>query len=171
MINNGTSHYDHDQDGQATIAAGCSSPFRARETETSLAIRYQNERLTVSTDTDGMNTWTECFTIDNVLLPTKYYFGFSAATGELSDNHDIISVHTYRLETSEARLGQDRTFVIPSAPGTNNLQKEKDFATPSVWSTIRLFLRVVVVILVCAVSAFGVYYYFRNRRYFRPTLY
>lgn len=171
MINNGTLHYDHDRDGQSSIASGCSSPFRDRETETSVAIRYQNERLTVSTDTDGTNTWTECFVLNSVHLPTMYYFGFSAATGELSDNHDIISVHTYRLASADGPNNVDRSLIIPSAPTMSSANQETNHVKPSVWSTIKLFLRVVVVILVCAAGAVGLYYYFQNRRYFRPTLY
>ena len=39
---------------------------------------------------------------------SHYYFGFSAATGELTDNHDIISVHTYQLESNELRRTENR---------------------------------------------------------------
>jgi lectin, mannose-binding 2 len=171
MINNGTLHYDHDRDGQSTIAAGCSSPFRDRDTETSVAIRYQKERLTVSTDTEGTNTWTECFALSDVHLPTMYYFGLSAATGELSDNHDIISVHTYRLASIDDLTNLDRSQIIPSAPAMNSSNLDSNHTKSSFWSTIKIFLRVVAVIFVCAAGAVGLYYYLQKRRYFRPTLY
>ena len=35
--------------------------------------------------------------MNGIRLPTGYYFGLSAATGDLSDAHDIISVKTYDL--------------------------------------------------------------------------
>lgn len=35
-------------------------------------------------DIENKNAWKECFSVDNVKLPTRYYFGFSAATGDLS---------------------------------------------------------------------------------------
>jgi len=38
----------------------------------------------VSTDVDGTNSWKLCFKVDGVHLPTGYYFGASAATGDLS---------------------------------------------------------------------------------------
>ncbi len=38
----------------------------------------------VSTDIDDQASWKECFVLRNVKLPTGYFFGFSAATGELS---------------------------------------------------------------------------------------
>ncbi len=57
MANNGSLHYDHDRDGTHTIIAGCESPFRGRETDTFVAIRYQNDRLTVSTAIEGKNVF------------------------------------------------------------------------------------------------------------------
>ena len=47
---------------------------------------------------DGTDDWNECFVVDNVNLPTGYYMGFSAATGELADNHDIISVRVFDVD-------------------------------------------------------------------------
>jgi mannose-binding lectin 2 len=99
MVNNGSLHYDHDKDGTNTELAGCEAPFRNKDYDTFVAVRYHNYKLTVSTDIDNKNEWKECFSVDGVRLPTRYYFGFSAATGDLSDNHDIISVKVYNLES------------------------------------------------------------------------
>ena len=52
----------------------------------------------VSTDILGKNAWAECFRVQGVVLPTGYYLGLSAATGDLSDNHDVLSVKTYELD-------------------------------------------------------------------------
>lgn len=41
--------------------------------------------------------WTECFDIPGFKVPPVAYLGFSAETGELSDNHDIIAVKTNNL--------------------------------------------------------------------------
>jgi len=41
-------------------------------------------RLQVSTDVDGKDTWKECFVVKGIRLPTNYYFGASATTGELA---------------------------------------------------------------------------------------
>lgn len=40
--------------------------------------------LQVSVDVDGKNGWKECFTVHGIRLPVGYYFGVSAATGELA---------------------------------------------------------------------------------------
>ena len=42
-----------------------------------------------------------CFDIEGVKIPTVAYLGFSAETGELSDNHDIISVESRNLYNSQ----------------------------------------------------------------------
>ena len=48
MINNGSLHYDHDKDGTHTEIAGCEAPFRNKDFNTFVAVRYQNYKLTVS---------------------------------------------------------------------------------------------------------------------------
>lgn len=52
----------------------------------------------VSTDIENKAAWKECFVVKGIRLPTGYYFGVSAATGDLSDNHDIMSVRLYELD-------------------------------------------------------------------------
>lgn len=41
--------------------------------------------------------WETCFTIPKVTLPGVVYLGFSAHTGDVSDNHDIISISTHNV--------------------------------------------------------------------------
>lgn len=50
-------------------------------------------------DVDDKNEWKECIDIGGVRLPTGYYFGASAATGDLSG----------RLRVTRLRF----TWVIP----------------------------------------------------------
>ena len=38
----------------------------------------------VSVDIDNTNAWKQCFSVKGVKLPTGYYFGASAATGDLA---------------------------------------------------------------------------------------
>jgi len=171
MVNNGTLHYDHDRDGTHTIIAGCESPFRGRDTDTLVAIRYQNDRLTISTDIEGKNTWKECFSAADVHLPTHYYFGFSAATGDLSDNHDIISVHTYQLESSDERRQQNRRDIIPNAPAAEPERAHTDDPKNSGWSALKIFFLIVFLILVCIGVAVGAYYYLNHQQYQRRRFY
>ncbi|CAF3289326.1 unnamed protein product [Rotaria socialis] len=171
MINNGSLHYDHDRDGTHTSLAGCEAQFRGRDTDTLVAIRYQNDRLTVSTDIEGKNIWKECFAVSDVRLPTHYYFGFSAATGDLSDNHDIISVHTYQLETSEQRRTENRQNIIPNAPSAEPERPHTDDPKGSGWSALKIFFLIMFLILVCLAVGIGAYYYFDRRQYQRKRFY
>lgn len=98
MINNGSLTYDHDRDGTLTQIAGCEAKFRNFEHDTHVSIQYLNNKLIVRTDLENKNEWKLCFEAKNVLLPTGYYFGASATTGDLSDNHDIVSFKFYELE-------------------------------------------------------------------------
>ena len=171
MVNNGSLHYDHDRDGTHTIIAGCEAPFRGRETDTLVAIRYQNDRLTISTDIDGKNTWKECFTASDVHLPSNYYFGFTAATGDLSDNHDIISVHTYQLDTSKERMAEDRRSIIPNAPAAEPERTHTDDPKGAGWSALKIFFLIIFLVLLCLAIGFGAYYYMNNRQYRRTRFY
>ena len=79
------------------------------------------------TNIHGDADWDHCFVVPNVDLPTGYYLGMSAATGDLAgdlanpmvwqwsnfnhsspslpDNHDIISVKTYDMGGPRAAEG------------------------------------------------------------------
>lgn len=98
MVNNGTSHYDHDRDGTHTQLDGCEVKIRNRDFETILSVRYENEVLSVSTDFENKREWKECFRVSGVELPTGYYLGASATTGDLSDNHDVSYIKFYDLD-------------------------------------------------------------------------
>ena len=58
---------------------------------------YQDTSLKVELQYKAENEWTECFETEAFKLPQTAYLGFSAHTGELTDNHDIISVNSYNL--------------------------------------------------------------------------
>lgn len=100
MVNNGTWTYDHDRDGTHTQLDGCEVRFRNVNYETHVRIRYEDDVLSVSTDMDGDSQWKNCFVVNNVELPTGYFFGVSATTGDLSDNHDILGFKFYDLDTN-----------------------------------------------------------------------
>jgi len=45
--------------------------------------------------------WKECFIVDEIRLPTGYYIGISGTTGDLSDNHDILSIRLFELDSND----------------------------------------------------------------------
>ncbi|KAG2455280.1 TMED9 protein, partial [Polypterus senegalus] len=116
MVNNGSLTYDHGKDGRLSELGGCSAEIRNRDHDTYLAIRYSKGRLTVMVDVEDRNEWKECIDVSGVRLPTGYFFGASAATGDLSDNHDIISMKLYQLmvEHTPEEENVDWTKIEPS---------------------------------------------------------
>lgn len=79
--------------------ADCAANFRNAKHDAQISIEYLNNKLTVSTDVENEHEWKDCFKLENVKLPTGYYFGASATTGDLSDNHDIIAFNFHELDT------------------------------------------------------------------------
>lgn len=115
--------------------------FRNARLDTYAAISYVNRRITVRnsvlrdcyfidyisrpclqilTNIHGDSDWDHCIVVPDVDLPTGYFIGMSAATGDLAgqlcsecricddficsspDNHDIISVKTYDMGSPKA---------------------------------------------------------------------
>ncbi|XP_015910376.1 vesicular integral-membrane protein VIP36 [Parasteatoda tepidariorum] len=154
MVNNGTLHYDHDRDGTHTELAGCESKFRNSEHDSHLSIRYERDVLTVSTDVEGKNAWKECFSVEGVKLPTGYFFGGTATTGDLSDNHDIISIRLYELEIPDYKDEEDRSKISPKAsffaPPRDHIDDQ-----PPAMSGFKLFLIIVCVLLGICVCIIG----------------
>eukprot|EP00051_Salpingoeca_urceolata_P000709 m.35524 g.35524 ORF g.35524 m.35524 type:complete len:327 (+) comp10931_c0_seq2:8205-9185(+) len=89
MIGNGKTSYDHSQDGGDAKLAGCWFDFRSERAFAKIV--YDERMLRVYLDTERGDGWEECFVIRRVFLPPSY-FGLSAATGDLADNHDILTL-------------------------------------------------------------------------------
>ncbi|KAL7669566.1 hypothetical protein ACOME3_010218 [Neoechinorhynchus agilis] len=122
MINDGTKHYDHDRDGTHTQLSGCTFFFRSSTDTAFVKIRYLDDRLTVLKRMSTEQDYSTCIEADGVRLPTKYYMGVTAATGDLSDEHRLISFKTYALSATKA-LNEDRSSIVPFAAGS---EKERD---------------------------------------------
>jgi mannose-binding lectin 2 len=98
MIGDGYTSYQHDEDGADNEVAGCEADFRAAASPTKARVTYyRGNYLELKVQWRGWEEWDTCFTIPNVTLPSVTYLGFSAITGEISDNHDIISVTTTNI--------------------------------------------------------------------------
>ncbi|KAL9603884.1 MAG: hypothetical protein Q9219_000822, partial [cf. Caloplaca sp. 3 TL-2023] len=117
MMGNASVSYDKDHDGKDNEIAGCSARgIRDAPVPTKIRLVYFAEKsLTVSLQYKADNEWTDCFETGPLVLPSVAYLGFSAETGELSDNHDIISIETknkyinrgYGEQAAAAGAGKD----------------------------------------------------------------
>jgi mannose-binding lectin 2 len=74
--------------------------------------------------------WIQCFDIPDVKIPNVAYLGFSAETGELSDNHDIVSVQTKNLYDAATR-GQSRKAADQRLKDRAQSKKDKYGKTTS----------------------------------------
>jgi len=72
----------------------------------------------------AVDEWTECFETEQIKLPQTAYLGFSAETGELTDNHDIIAVSSHNLHIRKDR-GAGRDEKVKSKPYNPGGTKEK----------------------------------------------
>ncbi|KAI8802608.1 vesicular integral-membrane protein VIP36 [Cladochytrium replicatum] len=91
MIGDGETSYDHDNDNRATEIGGCAGDFRGKDWPTRAKVKYiKNGYLQVQLSVLGDDNWSDCFLVRNVSLPSMGYLGFTAMTGDVHDNHDIL---------------------------------------------------------------------------------
>ncbi|XP_034026909.1 lectin, mannose-binding 2-like b [Thalassophryne amazonica] len=125
MLGNGTLSYDHDRDGRPTELGGCTAMVRNSVYDTFLLVRYSKNRLTIMTDVEGKRKWKECTEVSGVRLPVGYFFGASSATGDLSDNHDLISMKLYQLTVERTvEEEQEEVVEIPRVDDMSQFQVE-----------------------------------------------
>jgi len=178
MVSNGTLHYDHDSDGTHTQLGGdhtgCEAKFRNKDHDTQILIRYVGDTLSLFTDISDQRVWTKCMKIDGVHLPTNYHFGISAGTGDLSDNHDVISIRMFeqeyvRIEGSEQgkRESIDPFAESVSAPRDHVVDKR-----PSKLGWIgTIFLIIVAIVLIVGVLGFGLFFFQQRQERSRKRFY
>ncbi|KAL6466031.1 hypothetical protein MHYP_G00261640 [Metynnis hypsauchen] len=116
MVGNGSLAYDHDQDGRNVDLGGCTASVRNVDYDTFLLVRYMRNTLMIMMDIEGKQEWKECLEVPGVHMPQGYYFGASSVTGDLSDNHDLISFKLFELtvERSPEELENEEEVLMPS---------------------------------------------------------
>lgn len=107
VVNDGNMAFDHQNDGTSQALAGCLRDFRNKPYPTRAKIQYYMNTLTVWFHNGMTNNEQDievCLRVENIYLPKSGYFGVSAATGGLADDHDIL----HFLTTSLLPPGVDR---------------------------------------------------------------
>ncbi|OJD10519.1 hypothetical protein AJ78_08493 [Emergomyces pasteurianus Ep9510] len=130
MLGDGQTAYDQAHDGKSNELDGCSARgLRGASVPTKARITYfQDKSLSVDLQYKSDNSWTPCFTVEAseerpIKIPTVSYLGISAETGELSDNHDIISINAYSLYSQAP--GDQRTGSSGAGAGRGKKDKQK----------------------------------------------
>ena len=100
MTNDGTKIYDHHRDGITQQIGGCLRDFRNKPFPVRVKVEYYKRILTIYYHaglSNDLSNYEICARVENVDLPANGYFGVSAATGGLADDHDVLSFLTHSL--------------------------------------------------------------------------
>lgn len=104
MVNDGTKAYDHQNDGSTQQLAGCLRDFRNKPFPVKAKVEYFRNVLTVLFHNGMSNNdrdFEVCLRVENVFLPKSGFFGISAATGGLADDHDVLKFAVHSLRSPE----------------------------------------------------------------------
>lgn len=106
---------------------GCHAS-RVRNTNGNVAmrVRYEKGELSVAYrlpagDGDTELAWQTCLFIPKITLPENYFFGFTAATGALADDHDIANITIVDI--------RDTAFSTPFGQQQQQQQQQQPVAT------------------------------------------
>ncbi|RXN09874.1 VIP36 isoform X2 [Labeo rohita] len=141
MVGNGTISYDHERDGRPTELGGCNAMVRNLKHDSFLFMRYVRRRLTIMLDINGQHEWRDCLDVPGVRLPQGFYFGVSAITGDLSDNHDLISMKLYQLTILRSKQ-EDEEEEMVLIPSVDNMELLRTYADVEGMSSIAIFFSV-----------------------------
>lgn len=143
MLGDGETSYNHENDGKDNELAGCSARgLRGAVIPTKGKLTYfQENYLQLELQYKNEDQWVTCFNVHNVTLPQISYLGFTAHCGELSDNHDIITISSKNLYSiNPNRPSSDSQTTRP------NKVTEKPVTESSGWGWF--FLKGIVFIIV-----------------------
>ncbi|KAI8620747.1 legume-like lectin family-domain-containing protein [Chytriomyces sp. MP71] len=102
-INDGSKFY-----AQEPFSVGnCYRPYRNALHPATLRITYSGNKLKVEIDLLGEGRhYSECFSADNINLPSGYYFGFSAGNEEkFADDHDVLGLEVSQVNPPKVDRG------------------------------------------------------------------
>jgi len=168
MLGNGSIKYDHDNDNKKTSVGSCLTSFRNKQHDTVMKIRYSRETLVVQFDNHDEGEWRDCIKIENIKLPTGYFFGFSAATGDLADFHEIIGIKVYELSIPRTEDEQENWAEVKPSIFKSPLDNRDDDSTGAYRnqspSGFKLFLWIVFVIIAIGVCGLAGYFVVQKRQ-------
>jgi lectin, mannose-binding 2 len=146
MFGDGSTGYDKDNDGKGNELAGCSARgIRHATVPTKLKLTYfQDKQLKLELQYKTEGEWITCFDLEKPpAIPQIAYLGFSAETGELSDNHDIISVRARNLYMSPKSSGSGKGSAGAGKTKPKKFKKKQEGGS-WFWFLVKIMLVAVV---------------------------
>jgi mannose-binding lectin 2 len=154
MFGDGTKSYDKANDGKDNEFMGCSARgIRGASIPTKARLTYfQDKSLKLELQYKQEEQWDLCFESNEPpTIPSVAYLGFSAETGELSDNHDIIKVNTKNLYDTKSR--SDGTLNKPAKASSGKERQPKGENPKGSWSWF--FFKLLMFLIVCGGGYIG----------------
>ncbi|KAK9469114.1 concanavalin A-like lectin/glucanase domain-containing protein [Lipomyces arxii] len=123
MVGDGQTSYVKENDGKLNELAGCSARgIHNNAHSTRARLTYVKDSfMKLELEYKEPKKWTTCFKVDAPVLPTVSYLSFSAETGELSENHDLISVDVSNLFV----LNADKASTTTKSFHNDKVSKKK----------------------------------------------
>lgn len=125
-------NWDPETDFSRTAALKCQYDYRRSSSgPNELVVLYENRKLSVRLRPVGGRTETNCGDVHDIDLPANWYFGFTAVTGGVSDNHDVLSfvVRPVGASVMEASASSGGTKKPPLFDHAEE-KKQKDYWAP-----------------------------------------
>ncbi|VVT43591.1 uncharacterized protein SAPINGB_P000052 [Magnusiomyces paraingens] len=175
MMGDGNTEYDRANDGLANELAGCSARGLHNPRDISHARltyvkgKFMSLDLDYKTPDAEPRQWTNCFVLEGekAQLPsTGLFLGFSARTGQLTENHDIHRVQVYSLRNppqtySDLRDHDAGMYTVANAgnSGSSNGKRLYSQKSQSKGSWLGFFGKAlgVVAVIIVLVFAYGLY--------------
>lgn len=105
MLGDGELYYNKDTDGFETRLAGCNAKALLNPPGGSTKARIiyiKDGYFSLDFNYNGHDNWQNCVTLTDVKLPQVKYLGFSAETGDLAENVDVIENKVFALFEPES---------------------------------------------------------------------
>jgi hypothetical protein len=126
LNNNPQTSWDPESDFARTAMMRCQYDYRRSSSgPNEMIILYHERKLSIRLRPVGGRTETNCGEVNDIELNPNWYFGFTAVTGGVSDNHDVLSFVVRPVGDSIINLEQ-----ATSKAGKfdyNNDKREKEF--------------------------------------------
>ncbi|KAK9244563.1 legume-like lectin family-domain-containing protein [Lipomyces tetrasporus] len=125
MVGDGKTRYSQEDDGKPNELAGCPARglHNSQHVTKGRLIYAKDNFMKLELQYKEPNKWITCFKVEAPPLPTVAYLGFSAETGELSENHDLISVDVSTLFLPSTK--EQTTGMGSSSSYVRSVRKEK----------------------------------------------
>uniref|UniRef100_A0A8C7YLV0 Lectin, mannose-binding, 1 n=1 Tax=Oryzias sinensis TaxID=183150 RepID=A0A8C7YLV0_9TELE len=115
-----------DRDGSTQALGSCLRDFRNKPYPIRAKVTYYKKTLTVMINngfTPDKEDYEFCTKVENMVIPTEGFFGISAATGGLADDHDVLSFLLFRL----TEPGQQPPSVDAEIPKEEKDKYQEEF--------------------------------------------